>query len=69
MGFIVTFLFGLALYIFVRVIATALYTIRPDERAVITSFGRVERLSLKWCIAKQVRVIVHENGRHLHAET
>jgi regulator of protease activity HflC (stomatin/prohibitin superfamily) len=29
----------------VRVLITGFYTIRPDERAVITSFGRAQRLS------------------------
>ncbi len=38
------FLVGLALYAFVRVLVTVFYTVRPDERAVITTFGRAERL-------------------------
>jgi regulator of protease activity HflC (stomatin/prohibitin superfamily) len=38
------FLAGAAVYFAFRVVLTALYTIRPDERAVITSFGRAERL-------------------------
>jgi regulator of protease activity HflC (stomatin/prohibitin superfamily) len=41
---ILTFLAGLALYAIIRVLSSALYTVRPDERAVITSFGRAERL-------------------------
>ena len=40
LGFIV----GLGVYIFFRVVITVFYTVRPDERAVITSFGRAERL-------------------------
>ena len=40
---ILFFLLGLGFYSFFRVIATAWFTIRPDERAVITSFGRAQR--------------------------
>ena len=35
---------GLLLYAFIRVIATGLYTVRPDQRAVLSSFGRADRL-------------------------
>ncbi|MBT3377077.1 MAG: SPFH domain-containing protein [Lentisphaerae bacterium] len=35
---------GLALYAVVRVLITGFYTVRPDERAVVTSFGRAQRL-------------------------
>lgn len=38
------FLAGLALYAVVRVLAGGFYTVRPDERAVLTTFGCVERL-------------------------
>jgi len=44
MASIVTFLLGLLIYAFIRVLVTGFYTIRPTERAVITSFGRAERL-------------------------
>ncbi|MHC2068896.1 SPFH domain-containing protein [Bremerella sp. T1] len=37
--------FGLMIYVFFRVILTAFYIIPPDQRAVITTFGRAERLS------------------------
>ncbi len=40
----ITFLIGLGLYCVVRVLITGFYTIRPDERAVITSFGRAQRM-------------------------
>ncbi len=39
------FLLGLAIYVGVRVLARGFYTVRPDERAVLTSFGRAQRLS------------------------
>ncbi len=41
------FLAGLAVYAVVRVLITGFYTVRPDERAVITSFGRADRLSAR----------------------
>lgn len=39
------FVLGLLGYVFLRVIPGSLYTIRPDERAVVTSFGRAERMT------------------------
>lgn len=38
------FVAGLAVYVVQKVFLRGLYTIRPDERAVITTFGRVQRL-------------------------
>jgi len=38
------FLGGIAFYVFQKVLLRGLYTVRPDERAVITTFGRVQRL-------------------------
>ena len=38
------FFVGLALYVVLKVIIGGFYTVRPDERAVKTSFGRAERL-------------------------
>lgn len=37
------FLGGLLFYGVVRVLITGFYTVRPDERAVITSFGKAQR--------------------------
>lgn len=37
------FLGGLIVYLFFRIVPTAFFTVRPDERAVITSFGRAKR--------------------------
>ena len=39
------FFLGLAIYAVLRVFLTGFYTVRPDQRAVITSFGRAQRLS------------------------
>ena len=38
------FLAGVIVYAFVRVAVRGFYTVRPDERAVKTSFGRAQRL-------------------------
>lgn len=40
-----SFLAGLAVYSVFRVLITGFYVVRPDQRAVLTSFGRAERLS------------------------
>ncbi len=37
---------GLILFILVRVLITGFYTVRPDQRAALTSFGRAQRLSM-----------------------
>lgn len=42
---IFAFLAGLVLYAAARVLIGCLYTIRPDQRAVVTSFGAVETLA------------------------
>lgn len=44
---IVTFLAGLTVYIVIRVLISGFYTVRPDERAVLTSFGRAVRAPLQ----------------------
>ncbi len=44
MAILFGFLSGLALYAVIRVLATGLYIVRPDQRAVLTSFGRAERM-------------------------
>jgi regulator of protease activity HflC (stomatin/prohibitin superfamily) len=43
MGFF-AFLGGLTIYVIQKILLRGLYTVRPDERAVITTFGRVQRL-------------------------
>lgn len=40
---IITFLIGLGIYCLIRILISGFYTVRPDERAVITSFGRAVR--------------------------
>lgn len=39
-----TFLIGLAIFSVVRVLISGFFTVKPAERAVITSFGRAQRL-------------------------
>jgi len=46
--YLTAFAFGLSLYILFKVFIRAFYTVRPDERAVITSFGRAERIGKLW---------------------
>ena len=41
---ILYFLLGVGIYIFFRVLVKSLYTVRPDQRAVKTSFGRAIRM-------------------------
>ncbi len=41
----ITFLLGLIVYFVLRVVIGGFFTVRPNERAVKTSFGRAERLS------------------------
>ncbi|MCO6459656.1 MAG: SPFH domain-containing protein [Pirellulaceae bacterium] len=43
-SFFIAFLAGLLIYATIRVLITGFYTVRPDQRAVLTSFGRAERL-------------------------
>ena len=38
------FVVGLVGYAFFKVVARGFYTVKPDERAIVTSFGRAERL-------------------------
>lgn len=41
------FLLGVLAYAAVRIVIGCLYTVRPDQRAVVTSFGAVEKLQEK----------------------
>ena len=38
------FVLGLIIYLVAKVVVRGLYTVRPDQRAVVTSFGAVQRL-------------------------
>lgn len=40
----VFFLSGLGVFAVIRVLMTGFYTVRPDQRAVLTSFGRADRM-------------------------
>ena len=44
MSSLIAFVLGLLVYGLVRVIITGFYVVRPDQRAVLTSFGRAHRL-------------------------
>ncbi|WPL19803.1 SPFH domain / Band 7 family protein [Thiorhodovibrio winogradskyi] len=41
---VTAFILGLLVYMGFRVFAGALYTVKPNERAVLTSFGRAQRI-------------------------
>lgn len=43
-GLFLGFVAGILGYVALRVVARGFYTVRPDERAVVTSFGRATRL-------------------------
>ncbi len=45
--FVIGFVGGLLVYLVVRVLIGCLYTVRPDQRAVMTSFGAVQKLREK----------------------
>jgi regulator of protease activity HflC (stomatin/prohibitin superfamily) len=51
---------GLAVYVMIRVLATGFYIVRPDQRAVLTTFGRAERLPSD--------MIDKADGPHLRAD-
>lgn len=44
MGILISFVVGVMIYAAFRVLISGFYIVRPDQRAVITSFGRAERL-------------------------
>lgn len=44
MSALIAFLGGLLVYAALRVVAGCLYTVRPDQRAVVTSFGKAHTL-------------------------
>jgi len=44
MTIVISFLAGLGVFAVIRVLATGFYIVRPDQRAVLTTFGRAERL-------------------------
>jgi regulator of protease activity HflC (stomatin/prohibitin superfamily) len=47
MFIVIGFMCGAALYVAARVVFGCLYTVRPDQRAVVTSFGAVQKLADK----------------------
>lgn len=44
---VIGFLVGILAYATVRILIGCLYTVRPDQRAVVTSFGAVQKLNEK----------------------
>ena len=62
MGVMIAFLGGVAVYAVVRVLISGFYTVRPDQRAVLTSFGRAERLTA--AEPKDPRMTADEHERY-----
>ena len=46
MGYVIAIVLGVLVYSFFRCIAGGFYTVSPDQRAVVTSFGKAQRLKL-----------------------
>lgn len=46
MNYLIAVILGVAFYSFFRCIAGGFYTVSPDQRAVVTSFGKAQRLKL-----------------------
>ncbi|MFP4602357.1 MAG: SPFH domain-containing protein [Halochromatium sp.] len=47
---LLAFLLGLCVYIAFKVVIRALYIVKPNERAVLASFGRAVRLGDQWVV-------------------
>ena len=47
MSIVLGFLIGVITFVVIRILIGCLYTIRPDQRAVVTSFGAVQKLQEK----------------------
>ena len=45
MSSLLAFIAGIAIFTIVRILFGCLYTVRPDQRAVVTSFGAAEKLN------------------------
>jgi regulator of protease activity HflC (stomatin/prohibitin superfamily) len=52
MQFLAALIVGIIVYAVIRVLISGFYTIRPDERAILTSFGRVERLGDNYVVVE-----------------
>ena len=44
MNIVLGFTAGILVFVVIRILIGCLYTIRPDQRAVVTSFGAVQKL-------------------------
>ena len=60
MVILLSFFAGLLLYAVVRVLITGFYVVRPDQRAVITSFGRAERVPEELVDHSQMNKLIGE---------
>jgi len=64
----IAFLAGLIVYAFFRAIVGGFYTVKPNERAVITSFGRAKRLGDSLVDTPDLSEEEHERYRYPQVE-
>ena len=60
--YVTAFLLGLMSFIVYRVFIRAFYTVKPDERAIITSFGRAHRIAK--LMVEDASLDAEEKGRY-----
>lgn len=63
MSFISGIVAGWLLYFFVRCILAGVYTVKQNERAVVTSFGRARRIEGKTTLDLPLAASLHEKDR------
>lgn len=60
------FFAGLLVYAIFRVILTGFYVVRPDQRAVITSFGRAHRIGGQLAKSEDTSLSLEERERYVY---
>ncbi len=65
---LIGFILGILVYAFFRAVVSGFYTVKPNERAVITSFGRAKRLG-GWVEIPGLSKEEHERYRYPQVET
>jgi len=69
MLYLAAFSAGILLYAIVRVLVTGFYVVKPDQRAVLTSFGRAERLPMEMADASGPDKLVGEEKERYNYPT
>lgn len=67
---LIWFLGGLFVWMFVRFVVRAFYTVGPNERAVLTSFGRAQRLGTATTLDDPMAATLRaeESGRYVYPQ-